>query len=272
MINKTAQFYSEDQLSKDLQKALSLNDPDQLQSYLLTLASKVTHPDYSQKILMLCKSTQIANPGELSGGMSVKDPISGKKYENTKDKIEQFLNELKGINSLRRKSNMENNNYNLSKYSQNQSDDRKKKSRGNPFRVLMGKVGKLLDHGLSKKDIVRYIKKENIWDENTIEKSIDIVKEYNKKKTRKRHKEAQTLIANAEEWPSIEIDYTKRSNAELITSLCWLHSLNTFDSKKYSFDHKQVEDKSRVKTKIRNIKAELLRRGMSEDALNLILK
>jgi hypothetical protein len=63
----------------------------------------------------------------------------------------------------------------------------KKKTRGNPFRVLMGKVGKLLDHGMEKRDITRYLLKQNIWNEETIERAIDIVRDYNKKKRRKDH-------------------------------------------------------------------------------------
>jgi hypothetical protein len=45
----------------------------------------------------------------------------------------------------------------------------------------MGKVGKLLDHGVEKNDIVRYISKLKYWNKETIERAIDIVKEYNKK-------------------------------------------------------------------------------------------
>ena len=60
----------------------------------------------------------------------------------------------------------------------------KKKTRGNPFRVLMGKVGKLLDHGLEKRDITRYLLKQKMWNEETIERAIDIVRDYNKKKRR----------------------------------------------------------------------------------------
>jgi hypothetical protein len=45
----------------------------------------------------------------------------------------------------------------------------------------MGKVGKLLDHGVEKSDIVRYISKLKYWNKETIERAVDIVKEYNKK-------------------------------------------------------------------------------------------
>jgi hypothetical protein len=48
----------------------------------------------------------------------------------------------------------------------------------------MGKVGKLLDHGLEKREITRYLLKQKMWGEETIERAIDIVRDYNKKKRR----------------------------------------------------------------------------------------
>jgi SOS response regulatory protein OraA/RecX len=212
----------------------------------------------------MCKSTIVPNPGDLKGGFAVKDPISQKKYKNTHDNIREFLNELKGTNKMSR------NIFNLEKFAQQGA---KKKKRGNPFRVLMGKVGKLIDHGLSKRDVVRTLLKENIWNEETIGRATDIVRDYNKKKYKKKHhKEAQTLLNTAEEWGSMEINYSKRSNAELITSVCWLNSVDKFDFKKYSFGKSEIEDKSRIKTKIKEIKSELIKRGMSKEALDNLLK
>jgi hypothetical protein len=97
-----------------------------------------------------------------------KDPITQEldpSYSDIANKIEEtYLSEAKNV-------------YNNSKTAQK----KKKKTRGNPFRVLMGKVGKLLDHGVEKNDIVRYISKLKYWNKETIERAIDIVKEYNKK-------------------------------------------------------------------------------------------
>ena len=136
----------------------------------------------------------------------------------------------------------------------------------------MGQVGKLLDHGLEKRDIVRYIGRKGFFDEKMIEKAVEIVKEYNKKKHRKKRVESQTLLNTAEEWPTIDVDYSKRSTAELITSLCWLNSLDTINLKKHSFDAAKVEDRTGVKTKIRKIKSVLTDRGMSTEELDKILK
>jgi hypothetical protein len=98
-----------------------------------------------------------------------KDPITQEldpSYSDIANKIEQtYLSEAKNV-------------YNNSKTAQVK---KKKKTRGNPFRVLMGKVGKLLDHGVEKNDIVRYISKLKYWNKETVERAVDIVKEYNKK-------------------------------------------------------------------------------------------
>ncbi len=192
-----------------------------------------------------------------------KDPSSGAEYPTANKLMQELIQKLEAMKSNTRESDKMS--FNLNKFAQVKKD--KKKSRGNPFRVLMGKVGKLLDHGLEKREITRYQMKENIWNEDTISKAVGIVKEYNKKKHKKTKKvEAQTLPDTAEEWPKLKVDYSKRSNAELITSYCWLQSLETL-SKKNNFEGK-VEDKSGVKTMIRDIKKVLLSRGMSEDLIN----
>ena len=71
---------------------------------------------------------------------------------------------------------------------------KKKKTRGNPFRVLMGKVGKLLDHGIEKNDIVRYLAKLKFWNKETIERAVDIVRDYNKKKKSKEDKSSEKNV------------------------------------------------------------------------------
>lgn len=76
--------------------------------------------------------------------------------------------------------------FNWERYAQEIRETRefakKKKTKGNPFKVLMGQVGKLLDHGVSKPAIVRHLSKSSKFDEETIDRAVDIVKEYNRKK------------------------------------------------------------------------------------------
>lgn len=64
----------------------------------------------------------------------------------------------------------------------------KKKKKGNPFKVLMGRVQKLLDHGIDERgEVVRTILrgKDNHWKRDTIEQAYEIVKERNVRKERK---------------------------------------------------------------------------------------
>jgi hypothetical protein len=94
---------------------------------------------------------------------------------------------------------------------------KKKKTRGNPFKVLMGKVGKLLDHGLSKNQITRYLAKQKYWNNDTIEKAVDIVKDYNKKKHKKAVYELKRIIlAEAQGIEDLRVNYEVISTPDLI--------------------------------------------------------
>lgn len=244
-----------------LQKLLSSGDNNLIISEAEKLRNRAQSPEHIEKLGQIINACKV--PNTLPAGGHVVDPISGNPYPNTKSMISEYIKELQGIKK------MSDNTFNLAKFAQVQK--KKKDSRGNPFRVLMGKVGKLLDHGLNKRDIVRYLLKEQIWNEETIEKAVNIVKDYNKKKHIKKKKkaEAQTLMDTAEEWGRMKPDYSKRSTAELVTSLCWLDSLDKYDPKK-TVEVKEVADRGGVKTMIREIKSVLRGRGMSEDELKAI--
>jgi hypothetical protein len=243
--------------------------------HLENLASRVSSPAISMRMIEIIQSTD--TPNSLSNGLQIKNPQFDDPNIKSKENFNVNTNDLirSLIDELRSGQRMSETGFNLQKFSQKKTDD-KKKSRGNPFRVLMGKVGKLLDHGLERRDIVRYLLKEKIWNEDTIEKSIKIVKDYNKKKHVKKDKskstkEAQTLLTNAPEWPKIgSVDYSKRSTPELITSILWLSSITKVNP--IRADVKEIEDRSGVKTMIRNIRSELINRGMSEAALKSLLK
>ena len=92
---------------------------------------------------------------------------------------------------------------------------KKHDSRGNPFRVLMGQVGKLLDHGMEKSDIVRYLDKKGMFNKETIEKAVDIVRDYNRK-LRKDDKESGDEVdgkMSKELQPETEEDISERLSA-----------------------------------------------------------
>lgn len=244
-----------EELISALEKTLRQNDHKVITSELESLRSRVQHPAYSERLSHIINAFAIPNS---VGGTVVKDPISGKPYPNSKKILQDFINELKGHQK------MSSSKFNLQKFAQ-ETTEKKKKKRGNPFRVLMGKVGKFLDHGLSKREIVRTLLKENIWDEKMIANAVDIVKDYNKKKKNKPEntKIAQTLMFEAPDWIQLSPDYNKRSTPELVTALTWLTSLDKM---------KEVDDRSNVKSKIRAIKEALLKRGATQEYIEELLK
>ena len=137
----------------------------ELSNEVTLVADKVQDTNLRHQLDKLSKALLMSNNNRTR----TKDPITKEldpSYSDIANKIEEtYLVEAKNV-------------YNNSKTAQVK---KKKKTRGNPFRVLMGKVGKLLDHGVEKSDIVRYISKLKYWNKETIERAIDIVKEYNKK-------------------------------------------------------------------------------------------
>jgi hypothetical protein len=276
MINKLSQAgVSPQEIIDILNNLLEINDDSAKCTHIENLRSRVQSPEHSNKLGEILGAIKI--PNTLGNGQTVVDPQSGHAYPNTNNLIKDYISELQGHLKV------SNNIFNANKYAADkpvQTQDKKKKStRGNPFRVLMGKVGKLLDHGLEKRDIVRYLLKEKIWNAETIEKAVKIVRDYSRKKHRKpdtnkeksKKVEAQTLPDTKNVWTRMEKDYSKRSNPELITSICWLSSLDKIDPNKSDFG-KEVADRSGVKSIIRKIKTELLARGMSEASINELIK
>ena len=259
-----------DEIIQCMNHCLNTSDLESVKGLVESIRSRVQHPEHSEALGQILQAMKI--PDALGDGSSVTDPSSGKPYPNTKSIIKEYIIKLEN----EKKGHQKMSSFNLQKYSQNkEKPHEKKKSRGNPFRVLMGKVGKLLDHGLEKRDIVRYILKDGIWNEKTIERAVKIVKDYNRKKHQNNKKvKAQTLHKpsdNDKVFERVDADYKKRSTAELVTSVCWLNTCAKIDPNKYDFA-KEVADRSGVKNMIREIKAELIRRGMSEKELNSLIK
>lgn len=238
------------------------------------IADKVQDTSLRHQLYKLSKALLMSNDNRTR----TKDPITKEldpSYTDIANKIEQtYLSEAKNV-------------YNNSKTAQVK---KKKKTRGNPFRVLMGKVGKLLDHGVEKNDIVRYVSKLKYWNKETIERAIDIVKEYNKKlehgkdkdkKTEKTtntadldkivneekgNKTASTKIAglNYDAKPNFE----KRSTPELIMRVCFLIDLQDYSKTTKQGDFKDAADKKGVSEELKQIKAALVDRGFDNEELS----
>ena len=180
---------TKDEMRQLMNKVIACNDNyGELSEEVNVIADKVQDESLRHQLYKLSKALLMSN----SNRTRTKDPITQQldpSYSDIANKIiETYLSEDKNV-------------YNNSKTAQIK---KKKKTRGNPFRVLMGKVGKLLDHGVEKNDIVRYISKLKYWNKETIERAIDIVKEYNKKLEQDKDKDEKSeKTANVVDLPKL---------------------------------------------------------------------
>jgi hypothetical protein len=216
------------------------------------------------------------------------DPASGKKDPTAADIARKLYEEIKQMTSQQKPPQQQAQQQTASAIRVSlvrvAQQKPKKKTRGNPFRVLMGKVGKLLDHGLEKSTIVREIKKRINFDEDTIARAVDIVKDYNKSKRRndraeeaadggKSEKKSSTVF-NAARWAAtqrdgkdgsesgvydVKPDFAKRSTAELIARKSWLEDLRDMG--------KNAASQSGVASELKSINAALKARGFDESEL-----
>ena len=201
---------------------------------------------------------------------------------------------------------MANNTFNWVRYCQQKEEastspsaKKKKKTKANPFRVLMGMVGKLLDHGVPKPTVVRHVTKNTSFDEPTVDRAVDIVREYNRKQQRHenlepeiemeegqeptkrdagvfnyaKYIEAQKAASAGEsrELYTAEPQWEKRSTAELFSRLSWLNSLMGYDANSPLGDGKKAADKQGVNTQMDKITSELQRRGFNQEEIDSLL-
>jgi hypothetical protein len=201
------------------------------------------------------------------------DPETGKKDPGPKELAQSLL---KIVNSKvpSQNQNMENTqpteNTMASVYNHRTAQKvikKKKKTRGNPFRVLMGKVGKLLDHGVSKSDIVRYIAKEDKWSTETIDKAVKIVMDYNRKKHQKESSNDSRVVTAAYDYTT-KPDFEKRSTPELVFRVCYLLDLDDYSKSTKQGHGNDADSKKGVKEEISQIRQALQNRGMSKEEMD----
>lgn len=278
---------------KDAKKLLdevkSSDNPQKLTEKITSVADNVQNKDLQKKLYHLSDTTQMASDPKKR----TKDPQTGEydpDHIEYADKIErEFLAEVKAVYNFRQSQKVQ---------------QKKKKTRGNPFRVLMGKVGKLLDHGVEKNDIVRTIAKLKYWEKPMIEKAVEIVQDYNRKQRTKKDDNEKTALnektVNLEELQeqneqvkktvdqlkdltsegkntkTAAIDYDrkpdfmKRSTGELIARACYLLDLQDYSKNTKQGDFKDPESKKGVTEELKQIKSALVDRGFDKEELSML--
>lgn len=242
----------------------------ELKSDLEEIIERVTRPEYKKRISQIMTAIDMAQDPRKK----TKDPSTGQYDPTAQQLASRMMRKLSHLeNEEEHKNQHTAGNKTMSFNNREAQVKKKKKSRGNPFRVLMGKVGKLLDHGIEKKDIVRYLAKQKFWGNETIERAVDIVRDYNKKKKNDSDDDKEVKEQKKEKKSSTEsyvktagLDYDakpdveKESTATLISRAFYLDDL---------LADKNAASKENASSELKKIKTELKKRGESLEDLDL---
>ena len=250
-----------------LSKIVSSNSPEENKTEVDDILRRMTNVQISQEFQKLRASMDYTkDPAKRT-----KDPQTDtyeKTYKDIAKDIQKILAPMlnKTVNNMSAKASF---NYKLSQ----SVTKKKKKTRGNPFRVLMGKVGKLLDHGIEKNDIARYLGKLKYWNKETIERAVDIVRDYNRKKKHDSGKVKEEKKASSEsKTVTAGLDYDrmpefyKESTATLIMRACFLLDLQENNKSTIQGFVKPADTKT-AKEQLKGIKQALVARGFDKDEL-----
>ena len=238
------------------------------------IIERITRPEYKKRVSQIITAIDMAQDPRKR----TKDPSTGQYDPTAQELAQRMMDKLSHLESEEEKNHHTAGNKTMFNLREAQVK-KKKKTRGNPFRVLMGKVGKLLDHGLEKKDIVRYLAKQKFWTNETIERAVDIVRDYNKKKKQdsddnkdvKEEKKASAInnIKTAGLDYSEEPDFEKRSTSELLFRAYYLEELMDYDKNTPQGSGKDAASKEGASAELKKIKTELKKRGESLEDLDL---
>jgi hypothetical protein len=271
---ESAEGVTPEEITKVLNKIVQQNDfqgqsKELMVSELEDLLLRLKDQEIKTKISTIINALNMASDPRKQ----TIDPETGKKDPGPKELAQSLL---KIVNSKvpSQNQNMENTqpteNTMASVYNHRTAQKvikKKKKTRGNPFRVLMGKVGKLLDHGVSKSDIVRYIAKEDKWSTETIDKAVKIVMDYNRKKHQKESSNDSRVVTAAYDYTT-KPDFEKRSTPELVFRVCYLLDLDDYSKSTKQGHGKDADSKKGVKEEISQIRQALQNRGMSKEEMD----
>jgi hypothetical protein len=252
----------------DLLRKVVQSENSTLREYktdLEEIIERITRPEYKRRVSQIITAIDMAQDPRKR----TKDPSTGQYDPTAQQLAERMMNKLSHLDQEEQNHHTAGTKT-MSFNNREAQVKKKKKTRGNPFRVLMGKVGKLLDHGIEKKDIVRYLAKQKFWGNETIERAVDIVRDYNKKKKQdsdddkevKEEKKASTEVnvktaaLDYDEEPNWE----KRSTAELIYNAYYLDGV---------LNDKDAASKDGAAAELKKIKTELKKRGESLEELDL---
>lgn len=169
-----------------------------------------------------------------------------------------------------------------------EEDPVKKKKKGNPFKVLMGIVGKMLDHGMGRRDIVRKITRQekNKWEQDTIEECIKAVMNARKKENREKKalnntfnlyryakaKKENKMKDVRESIYDIPRDIKLMSTMELISRLAYLHGASNFEFGSFNENNPGNKhlDNTKLSKDLKSVIAELSNRNYDDEQIKIL--
>lgn len=247
------------------------SDNEALKEYktdLEEIIERITRPEYKKRVSQIINAIDMAQDPRKR----TKDPSTGEYDPTAQQLASRMMSKLSHLEHEEQHKNHTASNRAMSFNNREAQVKKKKKTRGNPFRVLMGKVGKLLDHGIEKKDIVRYLAKQKFWTNETIERAVDIVRDYNKKKKSDSDNDSEVKEEKKKEASSVSfvktagLDYDEKPDVEK-------ESTATLISRAYYLDDlladKNAASKEGAASELKKIKTELKKRGESLEDLDL---
>jgi hypothetical protein len=287
-INSSQPGVSLDEILYILDRVAKSNNAEEVQ-VLKSEVSKIKSQLQTPELVKMFDTLEKAIDVNSDRRQQTRNPSTGEKEPLAQDIAAETARRVKQMGKTMENIPNQNIKEAQKKPSNNEGDPKKKKTRGNPFRVLMGQVGKLLDHGMSKRDIVKYILRKGYWTEDTISKAVGVVKDYNKKKKSKPEKSKKSastfnlhrysqLIDNnetdlmnkipfeADNDDGLTPDWGKRSTAELFARGTWLNCLKAYNNNKHR-ETKKAANLAGATSQRNKIRAELKRRGFSEEEL-----
>ena len=172
-------------------------------------------------------------------------------------------------------------------YKEKQKEDpAKKRKKGNPFKVLMGLVGKMLDHGMVRREIVKKVLRQegNKWKPETIEKCIKIVSKGRKKEKQKKQEKKSMTTFNLHKYAQKKEPESRKSiydiprtvklmsTMELVSRLAYLIGAASFDAGAQNENKPGTKDLNigQVKKDLNTVKAELKRRNYSKEQVDIL--
>ena len=240
------------------------------------IIERITRPEYKKRVSQIITAIDMAQDPRKR----TKDPSTGEYDPTAQQLAERMMSKLSHLEHEEQHNNHHTAGTKTMSFNNREAQvKKKKKTRGNPFRVLMGKVGKLLDHGIEKKDIVRYLAKQKFWGNETIERAVDIVRDYNKKKKKDTDKFKETTDKEASSDKRTVVaaldydrqpDFHKKSTGELIYRACFLLDVLETDKDTVQPLDKPTVGKKEAKAELALVKKALVDRGLDQEELLLL--